>query len=244
MVYLLSETFLGDSMKYFRFLSVLIIFICCFILIYFVNFYHNLDSDIDNINFNKYDKLMIVAHPDDETLWGGGHLIDDNYVVVCVTCGKNKIRLNEIRRVLKKTDDNLISLWYPDKVRGKRSDWKKCYDNIENDLDKVINAYDWKVIVTHNTDGEYGHIHHKMLNKMVTDIYDREDIEGKLFYFGKYYTKSNVYVLRSKQNKYNPNSINEKKKLIKMYHSQGFIKKMFNHMTEYEDWIEYEKKEG
>lgn len=33
---------------------------------------------------------MIVAHPDDETLWGGSHLIDDNYLVVCMSNGWHK----------------------------------------------------------------------------------------------------------------------------------------------------------
>lgn len=32
---------------------------------------------------SKADKLMIVAHPDDEVLWGGGHLYDKGYLVVC-----------------------------------------------------------------------------------------------------------------------------------------------------------------
>ena len=40
-------------------------------------------------------KLMVVAHPDDELLWGGLHLIDDDYLVVCITCGPNKVRVNE-----------------------------------------------------------------------------------------------------------------------------------------------------
>ena len=73
-------------MKYFRFIIILIVCIIFCTSIYFFNFYHNLDKDLKKIDFSKYNKLMIVAHPDDETLWGGGHLIDGDYVVVCVTC--------------------------------------------------------------------------------------------------------------------------------------------------------------
>ena len=36
--------------------------------------------------------LMIVAHPDDETIWGGSHLINGNYTVLCITNGNNKKR--------------------------------------------------------------------------------------------------------------------------------------------------------
>ena len=32
---------------------------------------------------SKADKLMIVAHPDDEVLWGGGHLYD-KAILLCV----------------------------------------------------------------------------------------------------------------------------------------------------------------
>ena len=49
---------------------------------------------------SKADKLMIVAHPDDEVLWGGGHLYDKGYLVVCVTNGRNKVRSQEFKDVV------------------------------------------------------------------------------------------------------------------------------------------------
>lgn len=35
---------------------------------------------------------------------------------------------------------------------------------------KEIDSKDWDKIVTHNPDGEYGHIHHKKVSKYVTMI--------------------------------------------------------------------------
>lgn len=35
---------------------------------------------------------MFVAHPDDETIWGGSHLLKKHYLVVCLTNGNNKTR--------------------------------------------------------------------------------------------------------------------------------------------------------
>ena len=46
----------------------------------------------ENIAGTDVDKLMIVAHPDDELLWGGGHLIEGEYLVVCMTHGWNPKR--------------------------------------------------------------------------------------------------------------------------------------------------------
>lgn len=37
---------------------------------------------LDFLNAFKYDNLMIVAHPDDEILWGGAHLFNGKYFVV------------------------------------------------------------------------------------------------------------------------------------------------------------------
>ena len=34
-------------------------------------------NEIDQIDLNDCQKLMIVAHPDDETIWGGNHLLKD-----------------------------------------------------------------------------------------------------------------------------------------------------------------------
>lgn len=39
---------------------------------------------------DDYDSLMVVAHPDDETIWGGAHLLKGKYVVVCITNGNNR----------------------------------------------------------------------------------------------------------------------------------------------------------
>ena len=81
---------------------------------------------------SKADKLTIVAHPDDEVLWGGGHLYDKGYLVVCVTNGRNKVRSQEFKDVVKASGNECIMLEYPDKVRGKRDDWALVKDGIES----------------------------------------------------------------------------------------------------------------
>ena len=44
------------------------------------------------------DNLIIVAHPDDETIWAGEHLIRGSYTVLCITNGNNKTRKAEFER--------------------------------------------------------------------------------------------------------------------------------------------------
>ena len=186
----------------------------------------------------RVESLLIVAHPDDETLWGSEELIKNKYLVVCITCGTNKKREKEIEAALKISKDRLIVLDKPDKVRGKRSDWKHYKKQIEYELKYVIKKKKWNTIVTHNPEGEYGHIHHKITSNIVTKVYNKEKI-GKLKYYGKYYSKKRI-----NQNKFAreiPEDIYDMKiEMIDSYKSQAFIKNRFNQMYKYENLINAE----
>ena len=50
---------------------------------------------LDELPLSNCTKLMVVAHPDDETLWGGAHLTEGGWFVVCLTNGYNEVRKNE-----------------------------------------------------------------------------------------------------------------------------------------------------
>ena len=185
--------------------------------------------DLENIN-----KVMIVAHPDDESIWGGAHLLQDNYLVVCVTCGGNSTRVNEINKAMDYTKDKVIMLDYPDKVWNKRSDWKAEKAQIKQDIKAILKYKNWDQVVTHNPDGEYGHQHHKMTSKIVTDVYGAQD---NLYYFGKYYTKKSLNKL-DKETTIDRNILKQKTKdLLPIYKSQGFIDEKFGHMYPFEDWV-------
>ena len=189
-------------------------------------------------DWNSVESLMIVAHPDDETLWGSEELLKNKYLVVCITCGTNKKREKEIEAALKISKDRLIVLDKPDKVRGKRSDWKHYKKQIEYELKYVIKKKKWNTIVTHNPEGEYGHIHHKITNNIVTKVYNKEK-NGKLKYFGKYFSKKRIN--KNKFAREIPEDIYDMKiEMIDSYKSQAFIKNRFNQMYKYENLINAE----
>ena len=50
---------------------------------------------LDELPLSNCTKLMVVAHPDVETLWGGAHLTEGGWFVVCLTNGYNEVRKNE-----------------------------------------------------------------------------------------------------------------------------------------------------
>ena len=189
-------------------------------------------------DWNNVERLMIVAHPDDETLWGSEELLKNKYLVICITCGTNKKREKEIEAALKISKDRLIVLDKPDKVKGKRSDWKHYKKQIEYELKYVIKKKKWNTIVTHNPEGEYGHIHHKITNNIVTKVYNKEPI-GKLKYFGKYFSKKRIN--QNKNAREIPEDIYDMKiEMIDSYKSQAFIKNRFNQMYKYENLINAE----
>ena len=55
------------------------------------------DERLAELDLTGITHLMIVAHPDDETLWGGAHIADGGYLVVCITNGYNATRSAEFQ---------------------------------------------------------------------------------------------------------------------------------------------------
>ena len=56
-------------------------------------------------------------------------------------------------------------------------------------IDYILGYKKWNKIVTHNPEGEYGHIHHKMTNQIVTKECKKKDLTKNLYYFAHYYKK-------------------------------------------------------
>lgn len=186
-----------------------------------------------NEKYPNIKKLMIVAHPDDESYWGGAHLLEDDYLVVCITCGTVPFRVTEFKKAMSLTKDDYIMLGYPDRTNGKKDDWALVYTDIMRDLEKVINMKKWEQIVTHNPDGEYGHIHHKMTNEMVTELSDLE----VLWYFGRYYTKKSIKKIGYIQKISSENKKIKSERLIPIYKSQKNAENKFKHMFDYENFV-------
>ena len=55
------------------------------------------EAELTDLDLSHAKRLMIVAHPDDETIWGGAHLSEGGYLVVCLTNGNNQTRFSPIR---------------------------------------------------------------------------------------------------------------------------------------------------
>ena len=181
----------------------------------------------------KADLLLLVAHPDDELIWGGGHLLDDKYLVVCMTRGNDPVRSAEFKSVMEATGDKYLILSYPDKIGKDRSSWNYWKKDMEADIATVLNYKNWKQVATHNADGEYGHHHHQMTHQLVEEAYRETNCDAAFYSFGKYYVNDKVpYDLEEM-----PKDLYiQKRKLAKLYVSQRTTVRKMYHMLPYEYW--------
>ena len=79
---------------------------------------------LDTVDLDRAEKLMIVAHPDDETIWGGGHLLQDTgrYLVVCITAGTDSVRDEELKNAMAICQAQYLKLGFPDLDRQQKQD--------------------------------------------------------------------------------------------------------------------------
>lgn len=195
-------------------------------------------EDLAGLDLSHADNLMIVAHPDDETLWGGGHLIEGDYLVVCLTNAKNSTRSAEFQKAMEVSGDSYLMLSYPDKVLGKRDSWKQVEDDIAADLKLLLSAKKWDRIVTHNPEGEYGHQHHIRTSALVTQEYKALGLSCPLSYFGAYYSKAKIDAVSGGWKKLSEPTLSRKAEMLVAYDSQERVVKGFAHITDYENWTD------
>lgn len=193
---------------------------------------------LDELPLSNCTKLMVVAHPDDETLWGGAHLTEGGWFVVCLTNGYNEVRKNEFYEVIKEFGCEGMILSYPDLLaNGQRSTWTTEHTSIAKDVNTILKYKHWGMVVTHNPNGEYGHIHHKMTSKLVTEEFYKTYWGTNLYYFGNWYSKRKLPDMEDSLRKVPEAALEKKLEALKLYKSQKGAVDSNIHMAEYENWV-------
>lgn len=127
----------------------------------------------------KYDKVMIVAHPDDETLWGGEALEQEKgWLVICLTNSQNKLRADKFNKAMDIFQVERKMYNFPD--LGNEPFTLDVLKDLEIVLANIVNQPLVKKVVTHGPDGEYGHAAHKTISSIIKNVISDEN---RLHYF-------------------------------------------------------------
>lgn len=126
----------------------------------------------------KYSKTVavIVAHPDDETLWAGGTILSHQswqWFIVCLCRGSDSDRAPKFLKTLQKLGSEGIMGDLDDSPGQKPLD----ENELEHAILKLLPSRHFDLIISHNPNGEYTrHIRHEETGKAVMKLWK----EGKI----------------------------------------------------------------
>lgn len=122
----------------------------------------------------EVNKLLVVAHPDDEVLWGGLNLISQpGWFVVCSTHLNDPVRSAEFFKTMSYCNVNRYVMFdVKDEYTESDETADGLYDGTLFDgALKKLSKHPWKLVLTHNDVGEYGHAHHRKVHRMVKQYF-------------------------------------------------------------------------
>ena len=130
---------------------------------------------------NKTSKsvALIIAHPDDETLWAGGTIMNHptwQWFIVCLSRSEDKDRSPKFYKALKALKAEGIMGDMDDSPELKPLDEK----DLEQTILKLLPTKQYDLIITHNPSGEYTrHIRHEEVSKAVIKLWHADKISAK-----------------------------------------------------------------
>ena len=150
--------------------------------------------------------VFIGAHPDDETILVGGTLgmLAENghrVSIVCATQGEGgevgeppvtddrsrlgAIRTEELRcAVMALGADNLTLLGYIDPTVGEGEElypFESDFDTLVDQLQGLIEEFEADIVLTHGSDGEYGHPAHQLIHQATLKAVQKSDTSPVMY---------------------------------------------------------------
>lgn len=135
----------------------------------------NSTSEMKETNEDEHSKTVavIVAHPDDETLWAGGTLLLHplwDCFIISLCRGSDPDRAPKFSKVLIQLDAKGVMGDLDDGVEQK----PLLESEVESTILALLPPVHYDIVITHNPNGEYTrHIRHEETSKAVIHLWDK-----------------------------------------------------------------------
>jgi LmbE family N-acetylglucosaminyl deacetylase len=140
---------------------------------------------------------VIVAHPDDETLWAGGTILNHpswNFFIACLCRGDDNERAPRYRNALKILKSEGVIGDLDDGPDQKPLDEKE----VESKILELLPPKHFDLIITHNPTGEYTrHIRHEEVSKAVIRLWHSGRISTNMLWTFAYEDNNKEYFPKS-----------------------------------------------
>jgi LmbE family N-acetylglucosaminyl deacetylase len=158
---------------------------------------------------------IIVAHPDDETLWAGGTILRNpkwRVFIVCLCRSSDSERASNFY--------NALTVYKAKGIMGDLDDGPEQMalgeKEVANTILNLLPPKHFDLIITHNPSGEYTrHIRHEEVSKAVIELWNANKISTKELWTFAYQDGNKQYFPRP----------NEKASIYKSFTKQIWLKK-------------------